>query len=64
MGSWGKHNKEDELILQRYISGSWEFVEVVGVNGAARKCSTMARRTGIKHRVWNTGKNELYCESG
>jgi len=64
MAKWGKNNKEDELILQRYEAGSWIFIEVVGLNGAARKCRTMANNTGKKHRVWDTGKSEVYCECG
>lgn len=64
MAKWGKNNPKDELILQRYENGSWVYVEVVGLNGAARKCRGIANKTGKKHRVWDTGKSEVYCECG
>jgi len=64
MAKWGKNDPKNELILQRWNAGSWTFVEVVGLNGAARKCRTIAKNTGVKHRVWDTGKNEVYCECG
>lgn len=64
MAKWGKNDPKNELILQRWESGSWQFVEVIGLNGAARKCRTMAKNTGKKHRVWDTGKREVYCECG
>ena len=64
MAKWGKNDPKDELWLQRYDSGKWTYIESVSLNGAARKCSTLAKNTGRRHRVWNTGKNEVYCECG
>lgn len=65
VGNWGKTG-DDRLVIQRFDSksNSWSYVEDVGINGASRRCRGMANKTGVKHRVWNTTSNKLFCECG
>lgn len=64
MGLWGKTDSDDQLIIESYdfYSGKWTYVQDVGVNGAARVCRGLAKKTKVKHRVWNTTTNTLFCE--
>lgn len=64
-GLWGKTGGKDTLLMQRYdqSSLSWVTIDIVGVSGASNNCRSLARNSGIPHRVWNKTTNTLFCES-
>lgn len=59
----GRHTNS-RLVLQRFDArtNTWKYVEDVLINGAGNKCRTMAKKTGVPHRVWDVTLNNLFCE--